>query len=282
MRVIYFILAVILLCVLFSCGTSKLPLPPLSSHPTAASETLKATSVADAQSRSPEAVGAYAGQTETTSQMVTQAVKKSRHLKVAATPKPLPLPSPKEAMDTLEVETDTSAWIVGRTGIITVVIAEPDLISSALQSGEIGIGATLVPVSAYYLVALEGALPGQFDIAPAPGQQERQHRAPKGYPATWRYEVTPLRKGKVDLLFTLKVFDENATAGTDIATRPLHLDASSKFPSSFFFSLNRTITTGPGWGPVLGVVAALITALAYSTWWRSQRKSRKKHIAFKD
>jgi hypothetical protein len=60
--------------------------------------------------------------------MVTQAVKKSRHLKVAATPKPLPLPSPKEAMDTLEVETDTSAWIVGRTGIITVVIAEPDII----------------------------------------------------------------------------------------------------------------------------------------------------------
>lgn len=215
------------------------------------------------------------------SKSVAKAVKQS-HLKVAATPKPLPKPPEKEAMDTLEVETDTSVWTVGKTGIITVVIAEPDLVADASHSNEIGIGATLVPVSAYYLVALQGALPGQFDIAPAPGQQERQHRAPKGYPATWRYEVTPLRKGKVDLLFTLKIFAENDTAGTDISTRPLHLDVVSKFPSSLFFSLNHTITNGPGWGAVLGVVAALITALAYSTWWRSRRKSRKKQIVSKD
>ena len=215
------------------------------------------------------------------SKSVAKAVQQS-HLKIAATPKPLPKPPEKEAMDTLEVETDTSVWTVGKTGIITVVIAEPELVADASHSNEIGIGATLVPISAYYLVALEGALPGQFDIAPAPGQQEKQHRAPKGYPATWRYEITPLRKGKVDLLFTLKIFAENDTAGTAIATRPLHLDVTSKFPSSFLFSLNHTITNGPGWGAVLGVVAALITALAYSTWWRSRRKSRKKQIVSKD
>jgi hypothetical protein len=230
---------------------------------------------------SPTGLSVPIAQEQTISQSVAKAINKSHQLRVAAnTP-----PPQKETMDALEVETDTETtdWVVGKTGIIRVIIAEPTLIASAGQlKDEVEIGTTSVPVSAYYLVALDGALPGQFIVAPAPGQQERQHRAPQGYPATWRYEVTPLGRGPSVLIFTLKVFGENDSAGTAISTRPLHLNVTSKFPSSTLFSINHFIVNGPGWAAVLGVVAALITALAYSTWWRSNHKSRKKQMVSKD
>jgi hypothetical protein len=179
-------------------------------------------------------------------------------------------------MDTLEVETDTAEWVVGKVGIFTVIIAEPKLIGYGETPGrqDVNIGLDEVPVSAYYLVALEGSQSGQFDIKPAPGQQEKQHRAPKGYPATWRYEVTPLRNGPMDLLFTLKVYSEGASAGTSISTRPLHLNVVSHFPKSHLFRTNRWINNNGGWGPVFGLMAAGLTALAYSEWWRRRRKAR--------
>ena len=196
--------------------------------------------------------------------------RRNRNRRVSATPPP----PQKEAMDTLEVETDTSEWVVGKVAVVTVVIAEPGLLRSDPGSLDVDIGLDLVPVSAYYLVALEGGKQGQFDILPAPGQQEKQHRAPKGYPATWRYEVTPLKKGKMDLLFTLKVYAEGASAGTSISTRPLHLDVQTHFPKSTAFRINYWINHNGGWGPVFGVIAAGLTALAYTEWWRRKRRLR--------
>ena len=180
---------------------------------------------------------------------------------------------PRQAMDTLQAETDTAEWIVGKVGIITVVIAEPELLKSHTILG-VDIGLSAVPVSAYYLVALEGALPNQFDIIPTPGQQEKQHRAPHGYPATWRYEVTPLRTGDMDLLFTLKVFQETATAGTSIATRPFHVHVKSHFPKSQMFKLNYWIAHNGGWGPIIGLIAASFGALGGAEWWRRWHKRR--------
>lgn len=182
----------------------------------------------------------------------------------------------KEAMDTLEVETDTAVWVLGKAGIITVIIAEPQLLagSGLPDARDMDIGLDHVPVSAYYLVALEGGQKGQFDILPAPGQQEKQHRAPKGYPATWRYEVTPLKSGQMDLLFTLKIYAEGASAGTSISTRPFHVDVQTRFPKSQWFRVSNWVARNGGWGPIIGLGAAGLTALAYSEWWRRRRKGR--------
>lgn len=182
----------------------------------------------------------------------------------------------KEAMDTLEVETDTAEWVVGKIGVITIIIAEPQLLAAMGQTNgrDMDIGLDLVPISAYYLVALEGGQRGQFEILPEPGQQEKQHRAPKGYPATWRYEVTPLKSGQMDLLFTLKVYAEGAVAGTSISTRPFHVTVMNRFPKSTLFRMGNWISHNGGWGPIIGLLAAGLTALAYTEWWRRNRKAR--------
>lgn len=188
----------------------------------------------------------------------------------------VPAEPQKEAMDTLEVETDTATWVVGKVGVVTVIIAEPQLLAAVGQNDprDMDIGLDQVPVSAYYLVALEGGQRGQFEILPEPGQQEKQHRAPKGYPATWRYEVTPLKSGQMDLLFTLKVYAEGATAGTAISTRPFHTTVVSRFPKSNLFRMSIWISHNGGWGPILGLLAAGLTALAYTEWWRRNRSAR--------
>lgn len=200
---------------------------------------------------------------------------KAKKGKKSRPPQP-PAEPQKEAMDTLEVETDTAVWVLGKTGIITVIIAEPQLLAEGGQpdARDMDIGLDHVPVSAYYLVALDGGQKGQFDILPAPGQQEKQHRAPKGYPATWRYEVTPLKSGQMDLLFTLKIYAEGASAGTSISTRPFHVDVQSRFPKSHWFRLTNWVSHNGGWGPIIGLGAAGLTALAYSEWWRRRRRSR--------
>ena len=177
-----------------------------------------------------------------------------------------------EPLDSLEVETDTKDWIVGKVGIVMVAISSPTASVPGLQSSnDVDIGVDVIPVSDYYLVALEPALEGYFDILPTPGQQPKQHRAKQGYAATWRYQVTPIKTGKVDLLFTLKTYQSDRDqAGTNIAMRPWHLDVTSNFGSRVFLA-NRWVGKNGGWGVIIGLVAASVTTLGYTEWWRRKR-----------
>lgn len=187
---------------------------------------------------------------------------------------PLPVVEPTEPMDSLEVETDTKNWVVGKVGIVTVTIQAPRDSIGLQNSNEVDIGIDQIPVSDYYLVALEPALDGYFEVLPTPGQQSKQHRARTGFSATWRYQVTPIKAGKADLLFTLRTYQSDTDQwGTSISMRPWHLDVTTEFESRTFL-LTRWVNHNGGWGPILGIAAAAITALAYTEWWRRKRGRR--------
>lgn len=198
---------------------------------------------------------------------------KSKRSKKKVAPSPIVVESTSEPMDTLEVETDTRDWRVGKVGIIIVTISAPGDSVGLPDGQDVDIGVDAIPVSPYYLVALEPALDGYFEILPAPGQQPKQHRAKSGYSATWRYQVIPIKAGKADLLFTLKTYQSDTDQwGTNISMRPWSLEVGKDFSSRMFIT-TRWVSHNGGWGAIIGLISAGLTALAYTEWWKRRGKA---------
>jgi hypothetical protein len=180
--------------------------------------------------------------------------------------------TPSIDMDAMRVEFSTTRFFVGTPFVVSVLISDGATLKSIqISSGSIlqPLGIDQIPKSLYYLVAISGSPTSSFDIKPQPGTEQIQHRAMTGYAATWRYEVLPIVSGDKQVLLTLKTFQENDQAGTNIAVKPIPIQVERN-AYSYWFILLSWLRAG-GWA----IVAGLLPMLAGAEWWRRWRKSDK-------
>jgi hypothetical protein len=128
----------------------------------------------------------------------------------------------------------------------------------------IGTTTMSIPDSKYYLIGLEAEFAGDFDIKPVPGQEQKQHKAQNATTASWRYEVTPLKRGAHKLLYTLRVYSEGDEAGTVIQIQPVAVQVGWKLASLWFMLSKLWIAIG---GATIAAIIGLIK------WWYDRKKA---------
>ena len=121
-----------------------------------------------------------------------------------------------------------------------------------------------IPDSKYYLIGLEAEFGGDFDIKPVPGQEQKQHRAQDALTASWRYEVTPLKRGAHKLLYTLRVYTDGDEAGTVIQIQPVAVQVGWTL-ASLGFMISKL------WLAIGGATVAAIIGLV--KWWYDRKKA---------
>lgn len=156
--------------------------------------------------------------------------------------------------------TDIKEMYVGVPVNFVVNIGTVDAVGGVV----IGTTTMSIPDSKYYLIGLEAEFAGDFDIKPVPGQEQKQHKAQNAMTASWRYEVTPLKRGTHKLLYTLRVYGEGDESGTVIQIQPVTVQVGWKLASLWFTLSKLWIAVG---GATIAAVAGLIK------WWYDRKKS---------
>lgn len=157
---------------------------------------------------------------------------------------------------------------LGQGYSIVVHIAAKD--KKIVVQNPVDIGVSTVPQSAYYLVAVEPEISDEFEVKPAPGTLQTQHRAKNGYEAIWRYEVKPLKLKAKRLVFTIRTFQENDTAGTAVVSSPVEVKVYMSFPKSYWVVGKKLVTENYPW------ISSVIATLGGLEWFRRKRRNKRR------
>lgn len=147
---------------------------------------------------------------------------------------------------------------VGVPVMFTVDIGDKNTIETLSQTSKDGYTVQTIQKATYYLIGLESEFSNQFLIEPSPGQDQKQHRAKYGNAAHWQYRVTPLHRGTYKLLYTLRVYGENDSAGTVVQIQPVTVKVDWVWFKSYSFTAQRIIRDYIGWAALLSALGVVV------------------------